>query len=250
MSLAEAKVEQIRAMKNGALADTSRVSHDLTPMLDVWRDGRLVAAIICRQVDRDEALNAAGIAVPGLGADAVVMVFDAHMTSAAVNPATGERWGPNEMQKLCDDGDACDTGLITDCMVIQEVHRDGSGRLITLPYHVHKTARTIAWFPGDDPVASTSVEGLIADTLRDAFRQPDLFTFAQKEYPGDLPHDARLHTDIAVTNALAEAGYLVKLIPANGREREIINEARERWAKAAQTAKMMETIARLEGRNN
>ncbi len=247
--LADTKAERVKRQKNEVVAEARRGSNtDLQPTIDVWRDGRFLAGIVCRDVDRDQALQAVTIAVPGFGADAVILSLDAHMTSSPTNPKTGEPWGPNEMQGLCNDEGACDSGLITDCMMIQEVGRDGTWAMLTLPYHTHASARTIAWYPEVQRMESTvegqEIEGYVADVVRHAFETPDIFQIAaQEKIPGSDAPEARLYFDIAIVKALLEAGFLVAYNPANEKEAAIV-------ARQLEVHKVTNLLARLEAENN
>lgn len=258
-ALTDQKAETVVKSKNEAVARARPGRHDdLCPMVDVWRDGRFLAGIVCPEVDRDLALNAAQVAVPGFSADRVVLALDSHMSSSATNPSTGEAWGPGEMQGLCDNEDACDLGLITDAMVIHEVGRDGSWELRILPYHVHKTSRTIAWLPEVEQLSSETagheLSGLVVEVVQDAFKMPTIYetVLAQldEEAPGvDPPGDgkARLHCDLAVMKLLMAQDCAVAFHPDNHEDQAIIEESLREWTVTTET---MSLLARLEGEAN
>lgn len=250
--LADNKAKAVKDQKNRLVATTKAGEiDDLRPTVDVWRDGRMLAGIVCPDVDRDQALHAAHLAVPGFNADAVVLGLDAHMTNQPTNPSTGRPWGPREMQGLCDNENACDTGVITDCMMVNEVGRDFSWAMVIQPYHVHKTARTIAWFPDITEMSSdtdgTAVEGLVVDALRAAFDKPDLLSIAIGEYPEELPPNVRLHTDLAVIKMLLAQNYMVAYSPANEEEAAIVNESLTQFTA---TKGVMDLVTELEQRKN
>jgi hypothetical protein len=216
---------------------------DITPTALIWRDEKLVATIICQQVDRDEALGYCSIAIPAYGADAVTLSFDVHV-SEKTGPREGETWKPGQMQTLCDDEGACATGLITDAIATMHMRRDGSVDHVTDRYHVHKEARKVVWFERNvvdvwnhDPGNKEQrFVGLIPDSLRHFFSLPTLVQLAEKELPGLMsgeefgltPHEAQLHRDIAMTKILVMQGASVMLAGDSEEDAAIIRASLDR----------------------
>lgn len=220
--LTDDDIQRFRSMKEDvAQRAAERGTDDMNGLLEVWRDGAPVLAIFTPDVDRDQLLDAAWMTVPALKADRIVAVMDAHLTNQMENPATGKPWEPGEMQKACHEDGACSTGVITDCLIINEVSRDGSYRMLTLPYHIDEAAKAA----GDQAVAvhwqeqgdkdqvmdGENLQGLIPDVLRGAFERdtgllspPDDLEFTEAE---DLA--AR---DAACIARLAQDGYGVALM--------------------------------------
>jgi hypothetical protein len=179
---------------------------DISPQLEAWRDGNLVAAVICPEVDKTLALTAATVAAPGFGTDALTLTFDAHVAASPINPATGQPWAPGEMQRACDEEGACDLGVITDCLVTLLVHRDGAMASWTRKYRVDKAAGQVHWI---DPVdkhtdrGGMELVGLVPDELRESLALPSL-------WPIIAPRAAALGLSAAeirarLDNATAEA---------------------------------------------
>src|SRR5215204_2387665 len=78
---------------------------DLRPTVVIERSGRRVVTIESPTMDKEAGL------------------FDAHIK--LMKPGE-EMPAPGELQRLCDEEGACDLDLISDVIVVQRLHRDGS----------------------------------------------------------------------------------------------------------------------------
>jgi hypothetical protein len=152
---------------------------DICPAVLFERDGVFVAATTAPVVDRDMGLMAAQIGIPGFAADSVVWAADAHVTNTQINPATGEKWGPNEMQNACDNEGACAVGILRDCILAVHVDRVlGTRGFRSLTYEVDKAARKVKWTENpDDPLTTDfakagKADGFISDQILAAFTAP------------------------------------------------------------------------------
>jgi hypothetical protein len=186
--LADLVVPSIEGKELLVTSAPAGVNDDLPPVMSFYRGGVAVARGICREVCRDDALECVLNATVLFAADAVGLVVDSHATSVRVNPTTGKPWGAtreSEMQDLCNELGYCETGLITDTIYIARFERAGHTYWCSLPYHVHhsteEAAGEVIWVKhsevGGYGVAepghrSKRLEGLIPDTLRDAFAAP------------------------------------------------------------------------------
>lgn len=230
----EDHLELAKMMKTELVAGTTPDQiDDIVPIIVVQRDGDPLAVVRVSQVDRDEGLAAAELAVTGFGADAVTFITDAHMTTSPVDPRTGERWAPDAMQNFCDNEGACDLGILTDTLTAMRVQRNGHIQLCSRPYHVHKTARTIAWIEDHEynKVVETSktavVVGYLAETLSGCFTRPSLKDTLLRQ--GLLPLEQALHVDdvaIATTmSALQACGWEVTLTVTEAKKQAIVDQA-------------------------
>lgn len=204
---------------------------DLLPSVTVLRGGEMVAAILAPQVDRDLALDAAWLAIPGYSADEVILTVDCHFSTSVDNPRTGKPWGPHEMQNFCEEG-GCDAGLITDTLWVQRQHRDGRSWYANVPYHVHSKPPGVVWV---DPVeyqgAEAQLSGRIPEVLHMAFEKKktliDLIAAQPETAAFDMPADkARIHTDCAVSQILTDRGFFVLMNTSDPLIREIVGD---RW---------------------
>jgi hypothetical protein len=166
------------AMKEGLVGRTMEGQNDdLAPIVHAHRNDQTLAIIGCQVVSRDMGLYACAAAAQGLGADELWLVTDAHMSHSGVD-AQGEPWAPGGMQQACDNDGACALGLITDCINVAGVERSGRHWMLVLPYHVHKTERTVRWVDDDtlfmddavDPEAH--VGGYLFDCMDQCFATP------------------------------------------------------------------------------
>jgi hypothetical protein len=218
---------------------------DISPFVRIYRDGEAVVTAACRDVNVDEALEFAVLAMPAFDADAVTLAVDAHYTKSALNPTTGRPWGPHEMQNLCDKLGYCETGLITDAISIQRYERSGVNYSAMFPYvAVHskferpatkctgqrpnrkkaakRTLRRghVIWSPRAEymtasPGSLRQTEGRIAATIAQGFAETVDAEWSDVHLPelarlvGTSEPDARLQIDV----------LLIKLIAARGEGR-------------------------------
>lgn len=192
-SMQRRKADLVRDAKPGQ-------NDDITPWIDLYRDGKHVASVLCSRVDRDQALEAIHALVPSMEIDRVSLCVDAHMATQMTNPETGKDWGPNEMQGLCDRLGYCETGLITDCIYIVDHTRDGRQLWGQALYHAHHSADDkpgeVVWVenrrPSDDDSddkvmpkfmgargesSAWRLGGYVTDVIESAFKVP---TFDQR----------------------------------------------------------------------
>lgn len=166
-------------------------------------------------MDKRDAIAAATIMCHmTAGVDRLVVSLDAHVSSGPINPATGQEWGPGEMQRACDEDGACSLGVITDTIVTNEFRSDGTAQMVERLYHVHEheTGGTIGWVRTesvDERQEGTALQGRIVDALRAAMADRNRMT------PADVVAEARalggptdpveleVHQRLAVTKFLA-----------------------------------------------
>jgi hypothetical protein len=189
-ALTDAELNRFRELKETFASQAPMTGTDDMPgVVEVWRDGQPLVMIVTPEVNRDQALEAAWFSAQAFEADRIIVVMDAHLSPIMENPTTGQPWGPGEMSKACHDDGLCGTNVITDCLIVNDVHRDGAYAMHTLTYHVDEAARQkgdapvgVHWQPdGDDYSFSTdgdgkmtALEGLVPDALREAFKQDQL----------------------------------------------------------------------------
>lgn len=227
-----------RNVRQGCLEQVEeRGTSDMAPMIEGYRDGELIALVQCLQISRDDALTVLPVLVGGLALDAIVLCLDSHYSQEPINPATGEAWKPGEMQKACDEDGACSTGVITDCLMVMEHHRDGFYRQAAIPYHEDKDAKLVHWhdpellFESDNEDTAEEVSGIIMDHVEAAFRIEPLTV----ELANSLEHapsldgteeEQRVKLDCTISKLiLAGEGHVIML---NGRSevaRSIIAES-------------------------
>lgn len=224
--------EWARELKTNLVATTTPDQiDDICPAVAVFRDGELVARVHAWEVNRDVGLRALLAAVSGFRADYAVMVQDAHMSSHHTKP-DGTPWGPNEMQRLCDDEGACEIGYITDCLTLLGRARTETDPLvegISLPYHVHKTARSVAWQEDHH----TNNAGLLAETMHEAFAKPvpsrefmrKVWTLTEGPDVDVDEHLLDLHTDLGQVRALMTFGFRVEIFFGRSDEDQEIIDA-------------------------
>lgn len=240
-TLTEEDFERIRAMKEDAAERApERGTDDMNGFIELWRDGKPILVLFTPDVDRDQVLDAAWFAIPAIDADRAIVVMDAHLSTAKNNPNTGEPWGPGEMQKACHEDGACLTGIITDCLIVNDIWRDGTYRMNSLMYHIDEPAKaagdqpvSVHWQKDEDTANDLSTAegvelgGLVPDVLRKAF---------ERDMNVDMPEDirqmeqemgavkARAAKDAAAVGRLVMQGYGVALMHDDPEWFEIVND--------------------------
>jgi hypothetical protein len=144
---------------------------DITPMIFVDRDDQQWL-FVAEHVDRDEGLSIVSAAVPGLLADAVTFVVDAHYSMSMTNPRTGRPWGPNEMQAACDHHDGYTIGVTADCLMLVRHERNGLWSQLVRPYHIDKRKRCVHWLDPMSENDTTTMTGFVPDVILESFKAP------------------------------------------------------------------------------
>lgn len=216
-------VKVLRETKEATVSSTPQDDPgDMRPVVFFERDGEIMAAGNAPQVDRDLGLELARIGIRGFAADSVIWCADAHVANQLINPNTGKRWGPGEMQNACDNEGACLVGVLQDCLLVTRVDRAlGVLSYLNLPYEVDKEARTVDWATGPewsrsswDSKSGGVVDGYIADTLMAAFRVPILRhdLIAKAALPLGLPGAHQAAIDQITVAGLSIVGMHAALI--------------------------------------
>lgn len=115
------------------------------------------------------------------------------------------------MQQFCGQEHGCDLGVITDCLQVVRATRLGNLQHGMLPYHVHKTARTVAWIGEPEIADEGSAVGNIPESLVATMTAPDGIDIARSDprtaYLSNDELQARF--DEATTAALVMFGFSV-----------------------------------------
>lgn len=214
-----------RGIKDSKVASTTVDQiDDVASHLAIRRGGEPVAYVFCRNVNRDEGLDAFRAAVCGFGADEVDILFDAHYADKRWHDAKGRPPDPHELQHACDIDGACTLGLITDCINLMRAKRDSDRlALVSLCYHINKSARQVHWQP-ETPVLiedeRRGLKGIVPREMRAAFTLPTLWDFVQDRQP-----DAdRFSADLDATRLLTGLGFGVALNTRSDEQRAQLEE--------------------------
>ena len=225
----DAKNSMIDKVQRFTAAREGRGRDDMTPMVEFYRGDKPVSVVIAARVDRDLALDAIAIGVPGFDADRVVFCLDTHQSigeAGMIDPRTGEPWAPGAMQEACDEQGYCDTGLIVDAITVHEAFRDGHFRMRSLPYRVDKATGGLTWldeYGFDLDGEGEVIDGLIPAAVRAAFERPTLADAARslREDFGLTEEEAIDHNDCAVAKVLmTNIACIASLYAPPGSQRE------------------------------
>lgn len=148
----------------------------LPPMVVFGREGKTMASVFCKRVDRDDALEVANIGIRGWAADEVMMVFDAHIrTDLMKDEKLPER---GTMQAECEKTCGTHSGHIHDCLMLTHADKNGIREFRTFPYSVDYDLGEITWhdelFPPDDrgtEFEPRGFKGVIPEALMSIFAQ-------------------------------------------------------------------------------
>ncbi len=223
-------VDFAKKQKAWAVEKTDR--GDIPPTVIVERDG-ICAIVIAPQIDKHLGLKAAAMCQAGFDPDALTMVMDAHITQAqkkegqTIEEAEEEfrkKFPPGSMQRMCDEEGACETGLITDCLICHRITRDGKISMVTLPYSYHgKGGPPFKWLDQDPKFGKLSesenpeaeVRGMIPDALRGIMKQPSFLDQIPKikeiqDSFGDFSEErCRFHTARAMMSMLSSQDFII-----------------------------------------
>jgi hypothetical protein len=239
---------------------------DIAPRVTWFRGDRLIAEGLADAVDRERGLQMAAIGIMGFGADRVECAFDTHMADNSFFEKYGRTPDPGELERLCENGGACEIGLITDAITIMTLTRDGSSTLLSLANHVDikreevefiskakakkarhadktitgsgdrwfRVTKTVHWVDEKAfyiPASDGQLTGVIISSLRRAFEGPDLMT-ATSAAAGDVfsltPEQARFHVDMSTVKLLTSAGFMVMMGARSEEELEMIKHSAAR----------------------
>jgi hypothetical protein len=217
----EQAMAEARIVRDYLAAQRPAGDTDLAPILWFERDGTVVTVVHCPDVNRDQALIAAQLGVGGYCADSVIVVMDSHVSPEETKPGGGA-WGPGEMQRACDEENACELGTLSDCLIVVDATRSGAVTTSLCRYREDKASRSIEWddattFPqaGAGSDDGLILEGLVPDALREAFDVPPLAEVLRQsaELSGVRlsAEEAQGLADHITSTALAGLGYEVLL---------------------------------------
>jgi hypothetical protein len=185
---------------------------DIAPHVAFERDGQIIGIALSPAIDRDIGLRIAQIGVVGFAADAVYWACDAHVAKQAINPLTGERWKPGEMQNACDAEGLCLNGVLQDALMVVCYRRDeGLTHIRCLPYNVDKAFRSVEWL--DEVNLDGGADGLVVDGLTEAFSAPParVAMIARQALPLGLPGEQQGLIDRITIETLRALGVALLL---------------------------------------
>ena len=151
---------------------------DLTPTVFAERNGEIVCAVVAPQVDKELGYKAAAMLRRGMNADVITMIFDAHMSHGKAGESEEEftkKWKPGEMQRMCDEEGACETGLIADTLICHRIGEDKKIKMANIPYSYHGKGSKFRWLNDpqgyheyclDENVEGVSISGNVPRVLR------------------------------------------------------------------------------------
>ncbi len=184
--------------------------NNLSTMLVAYRGEEPVAHIFPeQQVNRDEMLKCALLAVRGFSADMLALIFETWQATDLINPVTGKRWGPREMQDAADNHDGVAKGWITDALMVSVYNRAGDATSTILPYRISN--KVVVWSKPME--AATALGGYVHNALLQIMRKPDLDTemtrmgvsFADFNLTAE---EGRAHQDIATVKMFTGQNYI------------------------------------------
>lgn len=237
-------VTRANGFKEHLVSNSETGDADVPPQLFVRRDGRLLCIIFCKQVDRDEGLQAAQLAVPGFAADEITIALDAHGAGQAWMDRMGRHPDPGELQHVCDNEGFCELGLTTDTIYTIRMCRDGTLDVVDSPYHVNKTAKQVHWQEQRFmPSVQDNFVGIVPDGLKACFEIPlasdaltreaekrgmerrDLVALFDPSLVEATDEEIRFHEDMAILQIMARAGFMVMWATRSKEEEEIVGNS-------------------------
>jgi hypothetical protein len=219
LELREQAAERARALKEMAVSEAQGKDQrpEIRPTVQGWRGSEPVVVMMPAQVDRDQGLKAAWLCATGFGCDALAFTVDTWGTNTRLNPVTGKRWGPGEMQEIVQHHQGLEKGWIRESLSTFVVNR--AGDLVSIYQGFRLTQSTSAlgivrwgleWTEvhrGDLRNANESAEGVVPESLLRYMNEPTMaHHLARTGLSGrDFGLDdveAQAHADCAVVRSL------------------------------------------------
>jgi hypothetical protein len=119
----EASVKTVRTTKEATYAQGDPM---LNTFVEGWHQGELCVVVNFRP-DRDLMLTTASMAALGLDCDFVFMAYETYHSTLELNPLSGERWEPGEMQYVYENYPQCqEEGWVLDAVSITAFDMEGT----------------------------------------------------------------------------------------------------------------------------
>jgi hypothetical protein len=219
--------ELVRPLKMKAVAHID--CGDMPPAVLAIRRGRVEAAVIASQVDKDLGLQAVFILRRALDPDALILATDNHEYAAASDADFEEArktWRGGRMQNAREDLWLGDKGRIVDCLKAVRVVRGGRVAMASMGYVYHgKGGPDLRWLEGGPASGGArwtdrrdAISGYLSDALKSIMRGPGLFDEAVAEsievaaYIREMlkrdPEHCRRIAALSAFRLLEERGYL------------------------------------------
>lgn len=199
-------ITRARAVKEDLLRDPvdGDPDTDLDNLLLIYRGAELVALVFPRPShDGDALLSCAGAAAAGFDADTLALVCETWQPLVPLNPATGRKWGPGEMQQAADRGGVAQ-GVVQGAVMVSIFNRAGDHLTSLLPYRLgHRKviwdeARTVTAGQLSSPAQKQITEFMMAPSIAQLIGRVGVTAtdFGLDEEEG------RAHADCAVSKIL------------------------------------------------
>lgn len=205
-------IEFVKDHKAFFVKNTNR--GDVPPTVIAECNGEVFGIVVASNVDKDMALKAS-VMLRQSGADALTFIFDAHVRH--VNAADGDEFLKNykhgDMQRACDEENACTLGIISDCLVCQRIDSSGKITMRILPYDYHGKDTEFKWKEETEQPEGVKYDGYIVNSLRAIMAEPSFIEnndVLEKANEFGYSKDRVLyHSHRAIFNILTANGYYV-----------------------------------------
>lgn len=192
-------IERARRMKEVAAV----VGSGFKFILDVERDGKLLATALC--TSRDQIVAAARCAILGFSADRVVLVCDTYATTPRFR---AEDYRPD--QSLVALFEAGRFDLVVEALMVYWVDRSGGQWALSLPYSLREDG-SFDW-SGDEPeiFAGQDLGGGIPAAIRTVMDAPRLEGVLPDSVRGSMSAtEVRRQLDMATATMMADIALVV-----------------------------------------
>lgn len=176
-----------------------------------WRGHEPIGLARPQAHERDVILHLVRLFAGGFGCDIVATSFDSFMSATPdLNPHTGKKWEPGQMQDLADNHQGREKGWVLDALMVTVVNRAGDLRVATLPYSF--VGDQLRWDEPviDDPEVDGKMKftGLVPDKMVEAMMMPTLDVATAGLIPQFFPGETTFEQQRARLD-----GTLVKMLP-------------------------------------
>jgi hypothetical protein len=148
-----------RKQKNEWLK-TGKFKGDMPSLILPMRYGRLLSYVLAPSIDREYMMMGTAVCCQALEPDSLIAVMDGHIPIGANKLTMAEKVARGEyqrgdMQRACDNENACERGLYSDCMIVLRYTPEGGMTINNMTYRYdEKGTGKIEWTPEHDEARS------------------------------------------------------------------------------------------------
>jgi hypothetical protein len=216
----EVKTEHVARLTGPDVSDEPSAT-DIGAMVEGWRAGRPVVRVMLFLAGRDDLYRTAQVVANGFSCDALAVTTESWKAlggDAEVNPVTGRRWEPGEMQDVAYNHDGVAQGWVVESLTTLVVNRAGDNVGGSQDYRITRQATPlgvarygIEWV-GEVIQGDGQFRGFIPEMLADIMAMPTVAQLVARSGASGADFglddvEAQAHSDAAVVKQMVRSGF-------------------------------------------